>query len=262
MISDHARLRSLVLMFEELEAGERQETDAHLHTCADCRRLRERLLAAESTLRAVPGLSADEDSLASASPLERAQASASLASLLAGQRTRFRLRLRRIMPLAIAATIVFVAMLPTIGRRSPVRDLAVGSPLVIRGDEDSPAATEFGVSFRLTHAGYPVLIHVDGAGVARLIHPVPGEAPASVPADQLVLLPPPRSSAVWRADLAPGCETYLLAVATEAVPDAGTLAALPAELAGSSRDDAVRGAAKRLGKLVGAVVRLDGTGCE
>jgi hypothetical protein len=249
-------------VFEELDADERRDAEAHLRDCAECRRLRERLVAAEGTLRAVPGLSADEDPLAAASELERAQAGASLAALLAGQRTPFRSRLRRIMPLAIAATIVFVTVLPILGRRSPVRDLAVGSPLVIRGDEDSPAATEFGVSFRLTRAGYPVLIHIDGAGVARLIYPAPDEAPTSVPADRLVLLPPPRSSQAWRAELAPGCETYLLAIATDSVPDAGTLAALNAAAAGGSRDDAVRGAAKRLGKMVGTVLRRDGPGCE
>ena len=256
---DHARLRGLVLALEELEAPEQVEAEAHLHACGDCRRVRDHLLAAERRLRDVPGLSATDDPLATASSLERAQAQASLTALLASQRTRFRLRLRRIMPLAIAATIVFAAVLPTLGRRSPVRDLAIGSPLVLRGDAQSPAAAAHGVSFRLVHDGYPVLIHVDGAGVARVLHPAPGTTPARVPADQLVLLPPPRSSMDWRTGLAPGCETYLLAIATDAAPDLSALRTAPA---GASRDAAVRDAAKQLRRLVGAVVRRDGPGCE
>ncbi len=262
MNADHLRLRGLVLVLEDLEADEHRDAAAHLQACAECRHLRERLLAAEDTLRDVSGLAADDDPLAEATTLERAQAAASLAALLAGQRKRFRLRLRRIMPLAIAATIVFAAVLPTLGRRSPVRDLAVGSPLVLRGDESAPAATPHGVSFRLARDGYPVLIHVDGAGVARVVHPAAGEAPALVPAGQLVLLPPPRSSPGWRADLAPGCETYLLAIATDAAPDTRLLAALAAAPPEESHATAVRLATKRLGKLVGTVVRRDADGCE
>ena len=210
----------------------------------------------------MPGLAADEHPLTTASPLERAQAAASLAALLAGQRAGFRLRLRRIMPLAIAATIVFAALLPTFGRRSPVRDLVIGSPLVLRGGANAPAAAEHGVSFRLARAGYPVLVHIDGAGVVRVIHPAPGETPARVPADQLVLLPAPQSSNDWRADLAPGCETYLLAVATDDAPEAAALAALAATTPAESHGAAVRRASKQLGKLVGTVLRRDGPGCE
>ena len=48
MNADHVRLRGQVLVFEDLEPQERQEADAHLQVCADCRRVRNGLLAAES----------------------------------------------------------------------------------------------------------------------------------------------------------------------------------------------------------------------
>jgi hypothetical protein len=106
-----------------------------------------------------------------------------------------------------------------------VRDLRIGSPLVLRGEASAPAAEAHGVSFRLTKSGYPVLIHVDGAGAVRLLHPASGAPPTRLGKDRLALLPPGGADA-WRADLAPGTETYLLAVATREPPDPRSLQSL------------------------------------
>lgn len=262
MAPDHAHQRRLILGHEDLEGDERAEADAHLAQCATCRRLLDRVLAAEAAVRSVASLPATGDPLAGLSDVERAQARISRDSLRKDgpERSLFRFRPRRLLQFAIAAVMVFAVLLPVLHHGTPVRDLQIGSPLVLRGGDDEPAATEHGVSFRLARAGYPVLIHVDGAGVARLVFPAPGTPPSRFAKGQQALLPPPQAGLRWRDALAAGCETYLLAIATGPTPpDLSTLTHLPTA---ASRDDALRAASKRLVRLAGPVARRDASNCR
>ncbi|MEZ4386075.1 MAG: hypothetical protein R3D98_00575 [Candidatus Krumholzibacteriia bacterium] len=264
MKTDHAELRRMVLMLEDLDDAERRVAADHLAGCDACARLREGVLRAEGVARAVAGLpAADDDPLAGLSEAERAQARASLGTLLAGggaAGARRRL-LHRVIPLALAAAAALLILLPGVGERTPVQDLQIGSPLVLRGAPGSPATIEHGLSFRLRHDGFPVVLHVDGAGTVRLIHPSPGSPPRKWSQGERVLLPSPDRQAVWRSALTPGCETYLLAIATKHAPTAADLAALAALPPAAGRDEAVRAASRRLGELVGTVARRDAAGC-
>jgi hypothetical protein len=256
--SDCSKLRRLILVEEDLEPQERDGVREHLQRCAACRALRDRLLAAESVARSVESLPETDAPLASLSEVERAQARASLAALLAAQGARPLPFWRRPLPLALAAVAALAIVWPVLREDSPVRDLRVGSPLVLRGDDPAAAAAPHGVSFRLAEPGYPVLIHIDGAGEVRVIHPAGGDPAVRLPEGRLVLLPPVASTA-WREGLAPGPETYLLAVAAESPPPATLLQPLSAPAAGSRRD-AIRAAAARLERAVGPVSRCDGPG--
>lgn len=260
MNSDCSKLRRLILVEEDLEPQERDGVREHLQRCAACRALRDRLLAAESVARSVESLPETDAPLASLSEVERAQARASLAALLAAQGRRPLPRWRRPLPLALAAVVALAIVLPVLQRGAPVRDLRIGSPLVLRGEAAAPAAEAHGVSFRLTKSGYPVLIHIDGAGAVRLLHPAFGVPPARLAKDRLALLPPGGTDA-WRADLAPGTETYLLAVATREPPEPRRLQALLA-VSTRSREQTIRDVAERLCAYVGEVSRLDGPSAD
>ena len=263
MSTEHERLRKLVLVWEDLEGDELAETTAHLLDCESCGRLRERVLAAEAVPRSIAALPAAPEPLAAFHSAERAQAKASLKALLGESRGGSQGRPRWLLPLALAAVIVFAAVLPAQRPRTPVRDLQVGSPLVLRGDQETPAATEHGVSFRLARPGYAVLIHVDGAGAARLVYPAPGEDPVRIGTDQRVLLPPARTGEAWRAGLAPGCETYLLAIAADdAPPDGATLGSLAFSPPRSTRDDAIGAVRRQLADLFGPVVVRSAPDCD
>ena len=255
MTSECTRLRRLILVEEELGEQELAEARRHLQACPACRALRARVLAVEDAVRSVAALPETPDPLASSSEVERVQARDSLAALLAAQETRPPRRWRRAPPLALAAVVALAVILPVLQLGSPVRDLRVGSPLVLRGDAETPAGGTHGVSFRLKKSGYPVLVHIDGDGAARLIHPAAGAPPALLAKDRLVLLPP-GEEAVWRADLAAGPETYLLAVATKGPPDREHLQALLPVAAGS-RQDAIRAVTAQLSDAVGKVSRCD-----
>lgn len=255
MTSECTRLRRLVLVEEELGEQELAEARRHLQECPACRALRARVLAVEDAVRSVAALPETPDPLAASSEVERVQARDSLAALLAAQETRPPRRWRRAPPLALAAVVALAVILPVLQRGSPVRDLRVGSPLVLRGDTETPAGGTHGVSFRLKKSGYPVLVHIDGDGAARLIHPAVGAPPALLAKDRLVLLPP-GGEAVWRADLADGPETYLLAVATKGPPDREHLQALLPVAAGS-RQEAIRAVTAQLSDAVGKVSRCD-----
>ncbi|MGD9546440.1 MAG: hypothetical protein AB7V45_02725 [Candidatus Krumholzibacteriia bacterium] len=251
MNSDHGRLRRLVLGCEDLEGSQREEALAHLAECPDCRRLREQVLAAEAVIRSV-------ERLPEAEPAPDPAAKASLEALL-GAVSGSRFTATRVVPLALAAALALVALAPLLGPSSPVRDLQVGSPLVLRGDSGAAADLRHGVSFRLNEAGYPVLIHVDGAGDARLLHPRQGEAPALYPEGELVFLPRPGAAGDWRENLAPGCETYVLAViAADEPPEAQSLESFILKASPGPRRDAVGDLRRRLKDVFGnAAVRDD-----
>jgi len=253
---DCTRWRQPILLVEDLEAPESSEAREHLRTCAACRALRERVLAVEDAVRSVEALPETTEPLAASSEVERAQARASLAALLAAQDARRFPLWRRPLPLALAAVVALAVVLPSLQRGAPVSDLRIGSPLALRGDASAPAGEAHGVSFRLKEAGYPVLVHIDGAGVARLLHPPAGAPPPLLAKDRLALLPPGRSDA-WRAELAAGPETYLLAVATREPPEPAQLQALLAVAAGT-RQETIRAVRARLAAAVGEVSRCDG----
>ncbi len=260
MTSECTRLRQLILVEEDLEAQELSEVRRHLQGCSACRALRERVLAVEDAVRSVAALPETPDPLAALSRIERRQARSSLAVLLFTHGGRQFPWWWRSLPLALAAVVAFAIVLPALQRGAPVRDLRIGSPLVLRGEASAPAAEAHGVSFRLTKSGYPVLIHVDGAGAVRLLHPAFGAPPTRLGKDQLALLPPGGEDA-WRADLAPGAETYLLAVATREPPDPGRLEALLTVSTGS-REQTIREVAERLSAAVGEVSRRDGPSAD
>jgi len=255
MNSDHGRLRRLVLGCEDLDGPLRDEALAHLEECPDCRRLREQVLAAEAVIRSV-------DRLPEAEPAPDPAAKASLEALL-GTVPRSRFTPARVVPLALAAVLALVALAPLLGPSSPVRDLQVGSPLVLRGDSGAAADLRHGVSFRLEKAGYPVLIHVDGAGDARLIHPRQGEEPALYPAGEPVFLPPPGVAADWRENLAPGCETYVLAVsAADEPPEAQSLESFIFKASPGPRRDAVGDLRRRLKDAFGNAAVCEDPDCR
>lgn len=258
MTHEHERLRQLVLCLEDLDGDERQQAEAHLAGCVDCARLRARVLAVEARVRMVPALPDASDPLVGFGDDERAQARASRERLLAGQRNDFRRKLRRIMPLALAAVAATAVLAPLAARRPILRDVQIGSPLVLRGG--TPPAADFGLGFRMARAGYPVLLHVDAAGRVRLLYPALNDPAARFVRDQLVLLPPPDDGDAWRANVPTGCETYLLAAALvppgpQALFDLASLPPAP------TRAEAVRAASRRLADLVGKVVRRDAEGC-
>ncbi|NTV03496.1 hypothetical protein HGA89_01085 [bacterium] len=255
MTSECTRLRQLILVEEDLDAVESSEVRRHLRACPACRTLRERVLAVEDAVRSVAALPEAPDPLAALSQIERRQARSSLAVLLFTQGGRPLPRWWRPLPLALAAVVAFAIVLPVLQRGAPVRDLRIGSPLVLRGEASAPAAEAHGVSFRLTKSGYPVLIHVDGAGAVRLLYPAFGAPPTRLGKDRLALLPPGGADA-WRADLAPGTETYLLAVATREPPNPRSLQSLLG-VSTRSREQTIRDVAERLCAYVGEVSRLD-----
>ncbi len=255
MTSECTRLRRLILVEEDLEAQELSEVRRHLQSCSACRSLRDRVLTVEDAVRAVAALPETPDPLAASSEVERDQARASLSALLAAPATRPSPRWWRPLPLALAAVVALAVFWPALQSGAPVRDLRVGSPLVLRGGTPAPAGETHGVSLRLKKPGYPVLVHIDGGGAARLLHPTAGAPPALMAEGRLVLLPTGDAPA-WRADLAPGPETYLLAVATREPPDPAQLRALLAIAAGT-RQEAIRTVAERLSATVGKVSRCD-----
>ncbi len=255
MKSDHGRLRRLVLGCEDLDGPLRDEALAHLEGCPECRRLRDQVLAAEAVIRSV-------GRLPEAEPAGDPAAEASLEALL-GKASKSRFSPSRVVPLALAAVLALVALAPLLGPSSPVRDLQAGSPLVLRGDPSGAAALRHGVSFRLESPGHPVLVHVDGAGDARLVYPRQGEVPALFPEGELVFLPPPGTAADWRGNLAPGCETYVLAVtAADAPPAAGSLASFLFSASSGPRRDAVDAARRRLEAAFGNAAVCDDPDCR
>jgi hypothetical protein len=261
MSQEHERRRRQVLMLEDLDGVERERADEHLESCASCRRLRERLLAAEATGREFARPPSGDDPLGGLSELERAQARASLAALQRTARRGSPVNLGRLTPLALAAILLAAVLLPLQRERSPVSDLQVGSPLVLRGEASQAAATEHGVSFRLRQAGYPVLLHVDALGTVRLLYPEPGSQPEKHAADQLLLLPPPGRGADWRADLPSGRETYLLGVVPGDSPPSGAdLGRLPGLIAGPDREQVAAQALRQLQAICGRAVRLEAPG--
>jgi hypothetical protein len=263
MTTEHERLRGLVLVLEDIEGDELARATAHLASCPSCAELRTRLSSAEARMRGVPGLSAAPDPLATLPPADRAAAAASHRALLAGADSGGHGRGRswpRLLPMALAAGAALVFLVPALVDRGPVRDLQLGSPLVLRGDH--AAAPAHGVSFRLSRPGYPVLLHVDAGGEVRLLYPVPAEPMRQVSAGAALMLPTPEQGDAWRSGLTPGCGTYLLAVATERPPAPERLASFAALSTDGDRRAAVRGAASLLRDTVGAVERLDDEGCH
>lgn len=261
MTTDHDRLRRLALVLEDLEGDDLARASAHVEQCAECAGLRARLTAAEARMRAVPGLPAAPDPLATLSADDRAAARASRAALVAGAGGGSRApRWPRLLPMALAAAAAFALLVPALAPRGTIRDLRLGSPLVLRGED--AASPSRGVSFRLSRAGYPVLVHVDAGGSVRLLHPAGGEAARPIAAGVAVLLPRPELGDAWRSGLTPGCGTYLLAVATERPPATAQLAALAAITTTGGPALAVREAARRLRDLAGEVERLDDEGCH
>lgn len=252
----HRRLRRLVLECDDLDGMLRDQALAHLQECHECRDLRDRILAVEEAVRSVAPLP-------EIGPAPDAAAEASLERLLETVRTGRFPRARAVVPLALVAGLAAVVLLPLLGPSGPVRDLQVGAPLVLRGDPAVGEELLRGVSFRLERPGYPVLVHIDGAGDARLVFPRPPAAPAPCSADELVFLPPPGSPGAWRDDLAPGCETYVLAVADlDSPPTAGSLTAFLFDASSGSRRDAVGDVRRRLKAAFGNAAACDGPDCR
>lgn len=261
MTTDHDRLRRLVLVLEDLEGGELAMASAHVAQCPACAGLRASVIAAETRMRTVPGLSTAPDPLAALGAEEQAAAAASRAALLAGSDGGARApRWPRLLPMALAAAAALALLFPALAARGPIRELQLGSPLVLRGGDAATAGR--GVSFRPSRAGYPVLVHVDAGGTVRLLYPTGGDAGRPVAAGVAVLLPRPEHGDAWRSGLTPGCGTYLLALATERPPTTAQLAALAALTTAGEPGPAVREAARRLRELAGAVERLDDEGCH
>jgi len=261
MSQEHERQRRQVLELEDLDGEERAQAVQHLESCASCRRLHERVLEAEAVVREFARPPSGEDPLGSLSRLERAQAQASLATLKRSERRSRAVNLKRLAPLALAAVLLAALLIPWQQEQSPVSELQVGSPLILRGEGQPAATLEHGVSFRMQQAGYPVLLHVDALGTVRLLHPAPGAEPAFYAADQLLLLPPPSRSADWRADLPPGRETYLLAVATgEAPPPTADLEGLAGREPGADREQVAVEILRQLQAICGHAVRLEAPG--
>lgn len=252
----HRRLRRLVLGCDDLDGALRDSALAHLEECRACRDLRERVLALEESVRSVAPLPEVE-------PAPDAGAAASLDLLMESVRpNRFR-GAGAMVCLSLAAGLALIVLWPLIGPSGPVRDLQVAAPLVLRGSPATSVDPSQGVSFRLEEPGYPVLVHIDGAGDARLVFPRPADAPARYPDGERVFLPPPGSSGAWRADLAPGCETYILAVADlDSPPTTGSLAPFVFTAASGARRDAVGNMRRRLSATFGNAVLCDGAGCR
>ncbi len=258
MSREHDQLKEMILVLEDLDGGERKSAEEHLGACASCRRLRERLLEAEAAGRDTNPLPLEDTPLTSLTEIERAQAGSSLSALLNPASRRRARRTRWIAPLALAAALVLVALAPHLRRDSMVHDLRIGSPLVLRDAAHDPAASKHGVSFRLRLAGYPVLVHVDGDGIGRLVYPSPGELPGLRPAGKLILLPPPAMLHTWRSGIAPGRETYILAVFDpDSPPGREELAALSNLEPGADRGETIRRFHRMLKTAGATVVRLD-----
>lgn len=258
MSMEHDRLRQMILVLEDLDGADREAADEHLGACDSCRRLRERLLEVEAAGRDVDPLPLDDDHLDGLTATERLQARSSLSALVNRRTRRMTQNLKWIVPMAMAAALVMIALAPHLRRDGVVYDLRVGSPLVLRDATDAPAASRHGVSFRLRRPGHPVLVHVDGAGAGRLVHPLPGDPPGPLVADRLVLLPPPARGDSWRDGLAPGQETYLLAVSDPgSPPDQDALADLSTPEQVTDREETIRRLHKMLESSGLIVVRLN-----
>jgi hypothetical protein len=256
MNDQHRRLRRLVLGCDDLDGALREQALAHLEECRECRELRARVLAAEEAFRSV-------EPLPEIGPPADAEAAASLDRLLKTGRTSRLPRVGTLVPLALAAGLALVLLGPLLGPSGPVRDLQMGAPLVLRGHPAAGDALLQGVSFRLEKPGYPVLVHIDGAGDARLVHPRSPEEPAPCPAGERVFLPPPGPPGTWRTEPAPGCETYVLAVADlGSPPSAGSLAALLLDASSGSRRDAVAEVRRRLNAAFGNAAVCNGPDCR
>lgn len=259
MNRDHERIRRQVLGLEDLEGDQRQQALQHLETCAACRHLRERLLQAEASIRDFARVPAnDDDPLRGLTSLGRAQARASLAALTATRRRRGAVNLKGLATFAAATVLLAAILVPLQRQRSPLEELRVGSPLVLRGQAVLDAATEHGVSFRLRKASYPVLLHIDAAGAVRVLYPPAGAEPVLHEAGRLLLLPPPGSVPDWRASLPAGRETYLLGLAPAGGPPAiDHILGLAGGASGVGREEVATRVRQRLQVVCSHVERLD-----
>ncbi len=254
MTSNHDRLRQLVLAFEELTAAERNEAQAHLATCAECRRLLERFQLHERA----PGPRGELSAQAmAASPRpgthESAAAEASLAALrlrvAAANRpaakdaeanprgialpARPRLRWARwLVPAAAAAAVLVVLALPRRAARDPLRDAALVHAGSLRGEALGGVAPDslwrvgdaFEVKLELDAPGWPMLVHVGADGVPQLLYPDTGPAAAPRLGPGLQVLRPMDPGVEWEFEGEPAAEDFLVAVAVRRSPDRAVVA--------------------------------------
>jgi hypothetical protein len=256
---EHDRWRELILAHEDLGVDERAAADDHLAACEDCRALLARLRELEKAA-APRGQLPPLDTVAPAlSPPLQAEADASLHTLRArlgleqertaaqGETARHsagrRAPLRRLgVPLALAAGLVFVAVLARTDReQSVVRGLRILPFSADRGGAQSTATTPrpvwhtgdaFVLAFDLTTDSYPAVFHVGPSGEVSLLHPMDASAPLPrLAAGRGRELPLAGERSVWALEGAPGPETFLVAAGKrpdpglpEVLADAQTLA--------------------------------------
>ncbi|MCP4290973.1 MAG: hypothetical protein GY780_03950 [bacterium] len=265
----HEEFKKLILGYEDLVDNDRLLADKHLLNCVSCREMLTNLQKVERESFQSEGLSLEKP-LHGLPEEDHRQAQKSLNELKKknsqskpGKNPR---RLIPWVPLALAASLLLVFFVSPLSNDNNIQNFQMGSPLVLRGESGS-GTLQYGVSFQLKRAGYPVLFHLDGAGEIRIISPDPGRNILIAEPGKWHYLPfveldsNGSSKNEWRKDLASGPETYLLSVSELSPPNKQQLEKILTEISENSqivdRNERVRQLQDRLPDYMGPLKRID-----
>ena len=223
---DHAEIRELILVYEDLTEEERRLADRHLDECAPCRRLLDRLQEAECVATEesrVPAVSLPDDpqGLVELDAGERAAADESL-RLLLRQRPRAASGRRFPWPvglgvLAAAAALVLMVWTPW-NVELTITDLRVTPAGVIRGAGNEPVADAVTLRFVQEVDGWPVVVRLRSGQEPQLLLPAADWPGLRLTAGRPVVLPPAGSGRIWDAPPQGQKDVYLVAISRNAAP--------------------------------------------
>ncbi len=290
MTDPHVTMRERVLALEDLEGPDRETTLAHLQTCADCRSLREALLAREALARPAGSLPPPSrwDALA-LDDLSRAGERRSLAALLERGTSRGGVRPARrpargwLLPAtaAAAAAVIVAVLLVRPPSHAPVDAPPPAAPLLAAPEPPSPAALRvepgpgargrdargdaawrtgdaFRLRFELAEPAPVVVVHAGPDGAVSLLVPDSATAPAPRLGPGTVDLPTEASGMRWTFEGPPGTESFVVASFVR-TPDVRAIAAALPPGAAADRAGRLRDVVAALERAGGRVERVDVT---
>lgn len=269
----HGHWLERVLGYESLPEAARLETDAHLLGCAECRALRERLLAGERlafATESVPDPLSEVALAGEALEAERSSRAALLRRIPLALPTPARAARPRRGWWVWAATSVAAAAAILIWAW-PRGEHTIDTPGALSGTIEHAAEMRgaptngwrtgdaFQLRLTLPHAGYVVVFVVDERGeLTRLFPSDSASASRRFAAGELVL-PAPGSAERWSFTGTAGRETFLATLTPAGVPEPDAIehAARQAAAGGASRDTRIAAIAAALEAASVQVLRLD-----
>lgn len=229
---EHAELREMILVYEDLTDEEQRLVDHHLVDCPTCRHLLDSIHSAERVaveLATVPTLPAPDDPevLSELNATERTEAAVSRRLLLTRVRAESRRR-RNWWPaglsgLAMAAVLTLAFFQPWNGD-APLVDLRLTTTAMVRGEasvESSPDA----VTLRYVQQvdGWPVVVRLSEEHPPELLLPTPDWPSMKLMSCRPVVLPPAGGGHLWPVPSSGAQETYLLAISQDSAPSVAEL---------------------------------------